>query len=192
MIEVTKLEFASASTTYYGTYLPSHAQYLQRSDFDHITKELNKAKSKKTSGCILALSKYLKIFFFIVVIGGPIIINKVDIPVSSWILYLIYAGLIVALIMTFNIGSGDKRKVKEYVKQTCAQLSTELSPKGIVVLPNYGIREIIISYSPDISPSGSIITVNPGTSAGEVSSSHVTIPMDNIGPSDTPPAYSFK
>ncbi|KAJ3318203.1 hypothetical protein HDV06_000746 [Boothiomyces sp. JEL0866] len=187
MIEVTKLEYASESTTYFGTYLPTHAAYLEKKDFDHINKQLNKAKWKKTPRFLLQISKFLKIFFLVIVIGGPFVITKVDFPIAQWLLWLVYAALIVLMIMSFKIGSGDRRRVKEYVKQTCAELSTELGRKGIVVQPNEGIKEIIIYYSPELAPVNTVITINPEPSSSS------PIHMDNLkkAPEENPPAYSF-
>ncbi|KAJ3275805.1 hypothetical protein HDV01_007272 [Terramyces sp. JEL0728] len=185
MIEVTKLDYASENTTYYGTYLPTHAQYLERKDFDNIVKQLNKAKWRKTPRFLLQITKFLKIFFLVVVIGGPFVITKVEFPIAQWILWLIYAAVIVIMIMSFKIGSGDRRRVKEFVKQTCAELSTELSRKGVVVQTEDGIKKVVIYYSPDLvaTHASTVVAINVPSS----------IPLHNVkAPEENPPAYSFQ
>ncbi|KAJ3318208.1 hypothetical protein HDV06_000751 [Boothiomyces sp. JEL0866] len=120
-IELLKLEYSDELHTYYAEYLPS--QYLQKNDFDTILKELNQHKKPRIK------HRYIAIPLIIFPIVWTIIVVALFSDNLRW---MIIIGWLLIVVYWMTISILDSVRL-EKITVSCANLTSNLSSKGLVV-----------------------------------------------------------
>ncbi|KAJ3275803.1 hypothetical protein HDV01_007270 [Terramyces sp. JEL0728] len=118
-VQLVKLEYSNEFQTYYGEYLPT--THLEKRDYDTIVDELNKHKKCNYKYITIAILIF-PIIWTIVVVG----------TFPETIRWLIIVGWFIPIIFWMCVSIVDSKRI-EYIKITCANLTSNYSVKGITV-----------------------------------------------------------